>query len=125
MAGFSASNNLNLNPNTGLPYYNPNPSNNSLRNQYNVYNAGVKTNAEDYSGIMEGYRNLLANPNRASNQFTPYIPTQLGNPQQINPERINYAPSASVLSSIANLKGLADTGGYTEQGQQDIRARGI
>lgn len=36
-----------------------------------------------------------------------------------------YSQSGDTTSALAGLKDLADTGGYTEEGKRDIRARGI
>lgn len=126
MAG-SFAGNYNINPRTGLPYSGaPSPPPNAVDNQYKLYDAGVRTQASDYDNIMGGYRNILNNTSAgAPRAFTPYNPAQLGPATQIKPQTVAYNPSASVLDSIKNLKGLADTGGYTDQGIADLRARGI
>jgi len=77
-------------------------------NQNNLYGASVQQNAEDYDSIMGGYRNILNNPS---------------NPIQYNPYQ--YQASPEYTSATSRLSGLADTGGYSEQNKQDIRARGM
>jgi len=123
----------------------PTPASDPLTNQYKLYNSGVQQNAEDYSGIMQGYRNLTNNaqsqrsqpisaPNYTPQQVSPsqstYTPAQMQAPASITPQSYtaqNYAykPTADVSSSLAGLKDLSTTGGYSEQGIADLRARGI
>ncbi len=70
---------------------------------------------------------ILFNPTAAPTQ-TQFTPTAAGTPSTFNPSEVHitpYSEGADTTSAIANLKGLADTGGYTAQGQQDIRERGI
>lgn len=106
--------------------------NNPLTNQYNLYNSGVQQNAEDYGGIMQGYRNLLGTagggPNRQNQSYTPaQVQTQQYNysPPTVSPQTTPYRQSGDLTSAIGNMSGLAQSGGYTPEGIADIRARGI
>lgn len=80
--------------------------------QNQVYTAGVKQNAEDYSDIMGAYKNLIGSASNIAGQ-------------QYNPTIQPYQQSADVTSALGNLNELARTGGYDAQGIQDLRARGI
>lgn len=171
-------------------------SNNSLTNQYSLYNSGVAQNAQDYDTIMKGYGGLANSTSRPATMTAPsssaaqastsgYNPTQISNPNTYNPfsattktydpayysatqsqgpnasayrtssynpaqlgttptytsqqmqgpgtitpERYQaaqtpYVQSEASKNSIANLANLAETGGYSEQGIADLRARGV
>jgi hypothetical protein len=109
----------------------PKPSN-PLTTRYNLYNQGVKQQAEDYSGIMQGYKDLynkaLSTPQLQTPQaYTPgkYSANFMGAGQQYTPQNYNYSPTTQTSNSIANLGELAKTGGYSDQGIADLRARGI
>jgi len=84
-----------------------------LQNQYSLYNSGVAQNANDKDEIMSGFRSLLSNrlPMMQAGTYTP--------------QTYNYAPSADYKQAAGTLKELTDTGGYTQQGLNDIRERGI
>src|SRR6266850_355020 len=97
-----------------------------LTNQYNLYNAGVKTNTQDYDSIMEGYKRLFNSPSaNSASKFTPWTPQQLGAPTPYTAQRTNYNPSANTTASLANLKNLSETGGYSAEDISNLRARGI
>jgi len=121
MAGIQAQREVGINPN---PYALPPPAN-ALTNQYKLYNSGVQQNAEDYGGIMQGYKNLAASAGTNAN-LSGYKPTmmQTGG-TQFTPQTSPYKQSADLTSAIGNLRGLSETGGYTPEGIADIRARGI
>lgn len=89
------------------------PTNNMFGSP-STYSAAVNTQGSDYDKIMADYDNLLK-----SNQTTnkPYTP--------IAPSLTSYSASPDVTSSIANLSGLAATGGYSDSDVNDIRARDI
>lgn len=88
-----------------------------LQNQYGVYNAAVGTQAQDYDTLMNSYKKLF---DTASSQPNLVAPT--GGYQ---PAKVNYSPSSDVTSSLADLSGLAKTGGYSDADIADLRARGI
>lgn len=69
-----------------------------LTTQYNLYNTAVGQNAEDYSSIMKGYKDLLAR---------------------------SQSPTSDYTQSMGNLRELSKSGGYTPEGIAEIRARGV
>lgn len=87
-----------------------------LVNQYKLYDAGVQQNADDYTGLMSGYKDLLSKAN--SQQPTAAPATYI-------PQTTDYKQSGDLTNSISNLSGLAQDGGYTPAGIADIRERGI
>ncbi len=104
-----------------------------LSTQYNLYNQGVKQNAEDYSGIMQGYKDLYNKASSMPNLAAPsggYKPQtynfqSMGNPQLYQPATRDYQQSGDVTQAINNLSGLANNGGYSATGIADLRARGL
>lgn len=54
-----------------------------------------------------------------------YKPTQLGEPELYKPGQFDYKESPDLIDAIRNLKGLSESGGYTEAGIADLRERGI
>ncbi len=107
------------------------PANNSLTTQYNLYNQGVKQNAEDYSGIMQGYKDLyskaLSMPQlSAPSPITPqkYTAQSVG-AGQITPQDYRYNQSSQSAASLGELARLTASGGYSDQDITDLRARGI
>lgn len=85
----------------------------SLVNQYKVADAATTTQAADYDRIMQGYQDTFSNLNTPGSVGT-YNPT-------ISP----YTNTADYMSSINRLKGLAETGGYSDASIADLRERGI
>jgi hypothetical protein len=81
--------------------------------------AGASQQASDYDTIMKQYgdfvRNALQNPVTSTNVGT----------TNVTPQTANYSQSPDVTASLAGLKDLSATGGYTPQGIADIRARDI
>ena len=86
-----------------------------LENQYKLYNTGVEQQAEDYSGIMQGYKDLLAK----SQNVQPLTA------QTYTPNIAAYQPSVARTGAISNLGELSKTGGYSPEDIANIRARGI
>jgi len=74
------------------------------------YQNALEQAPADYTDIYKGYKNILNNPSQ--------INRILYNP-------ISYQEDPDVASSISNLGDLATTGGYSQQAQNDIRARGV
>lgn len=104
----------------------------AITNQYKLYNTGVQQNAEDYGGIMAGYRNILnnplgPNPQQPSRGYTPqqFTPERMSAPSPTQIETQTYQPSADVTGSLSQLSELSKTGGYDEAGKADLRSRGI
>lgn len=63
-----------------------------------LYGTATQQGAEDYSSIMQGYKDLIAKNNQPNSEYS---------------------------SAVTNLGDLAKTGGYSEGDKSDIRARGI
>lgn len=103
------------------------PKPNPLAAQYNLFNNGVNQNVDDYHKIMGGYNNLLDSNNNLSQQPNAprtYTPGQI-TAQTVTPQTYNYKQSQDSKDSIAGLKDLSTTGGYSAQGIADLRERGI
>lgn len=76
---------------------NPNGGGSSgLGANYDLYNKSVEQNAEDYSGIMQGYKDQLAS-----------------------------GPNSATTEALANIGGLAKSGGYSDGDIASLRERGI
>lgn len=70
---------------------------------FQLHNTAVQQQAGDYSGIMQGYQNLLnQGPSAASN-----------------------AAMGNLNSAVSNLQGLSTSGGLSDADAANIRARGI
>ena len=78
-----------------------------------TFSAATNTQASDYDKIMQGYSDLIKSSNDPSNLGT------------VTPNLSPYTQSADVTGSLANLSDLATTGGYSEEGIRDLRARGM
>lgn len=72
------------------------------------------------------------NPTNMSTLGSTYNPTQVNSSgvgsntfQGYTPGQSQYSQSGDVTRSLANLSGLSDTGGYSEQDKSDLRARGV
>lgn len=100
-----------------LPANQQGSPNSPVDNQYKLYNSAVGTQAEDYSGIMQGYKDLLSKVN-SQPQFN-------ASAAQITPQQYDYKPTQDVTQSLSNLNDLSQTGGYSQQGINDLRERGI
>src|SRR3990172_930870 len=81
------------------------PQNQVFQNQYQQA-SGEAMN--DYRDIMNQYR-----------QF------QATTPDRINAERLAYSRTPEVESALRGYQGFADTGGFSPQAIQDMRARGV
>jgi hypothetical protein len=79
-----------------------------------TFTAAANQQASDYDTIMKQYGDFVKNA--TTNPLTA---------QNVAPGNVNYKESADVAGSLANLKDLSATGGYTPQGIADIRARDI
>lgn len=76
-----------------------------------TFSTAVGTQAGDYDKIMDAYKQLGSR----QTTFNPLTP-------QLSP---GYSQSSDTASAIGSLKDLTDTGGYTQAGIADLRARGI
>jgi hypothetical protein len=83
------------------------------------FTAAANTQASDYDTIMQGYKDMMTK-NAQSPIFAGTVSYQ-----PIAAQTSNYQQSGDVTRSLANLSDLSTTGGYTEQGKADLRARGI
>ena len=88
------------------------PSNpNLLFGSPQSYSAAATQQAGDYDTIMDSYKQLGAR----QSTFNPLTP-------KLAPD---YSPSAATIAGTGALTDLANTGGYSEAGKSDLRARGI
>jgi len=94
-------------------YGNPTPPKDPIKSQYDLYNTAVEQQAGDYDSIMKAYKDFVGQ--QTSN------PTQ----GQYTPTTSPYVKTADVTKSLGDLSSLTDTGGYTPEGIQDLRARGM
>jgi hypothetical protein len=90
-----------------------------------AYPASVEQTGEDYSNIMQGYQNILNEPQdtRFGDLYSQY--QGLLNRSPITPERQTYSEDPNVSASLGILKDLATTGGLSEADIQNLRARGV
>lgn len=90
------------------------------------YPAGVEQQAKDYDELMGRFRNFADTaPQRNADIMGKFNELYSNAGKDYNPALINYSRDPDVAQSLASLKGLTDTGGYTEEGIADLRARGI
>lgn len=84
-----------------------------------TFTAAATQQAKDYDTIMQQYKDLAAkfSQNPLTTKPVSFSP--------IAPQTTTYAQSPDVTSSLASLKGLTDTGGYSAKDIQDIRERDI
>lgn len=82
-----------------------------LANIFKLYSSAVGRQAEDYGNIMGGYNEIL---NKTRNPAERY-----------RPEMYQYNRGPDLQKSIGNLEELSKTGGYSEEGIRDLRARGV
>lgn len=107
---------------------------------FDVYAGSLKQTGQDYDSLMGNYRDLLGtskanasspltfNPNTSNIQFnqqTAPINSSNISPNTINPSILNYAQSGDTTNALAIQNELAKTGGYSDAGIADLRARGI
>lgn len=99
-----------------------------------TFTAAANTQASDYDTIMAGYKNLAAasanNPitagvatNAQTSAPTPISAGPAATFNTITPQTTQYEQSGDVSNSLSDLSNLAATGGYTDAGIQEIRAR--
>lgn len=85
--------------------------NNSLRNQYRLYNSAVSQQGQDYGDIMQGYREMLNRIRGGGGTYTP--------------QTSQYSQSTDLTDAIAKQKELSETGGYSGSDIANLRERGI
>lgn len=109
----------------GQPYNSGQTPTNSAATPYALHNTAVEQQAGDYGNIMQGYKDLMGNlkADAGANRGT-YAP-QYASAQTANYQPATYQQSGDRTASIKNAAELARTGGYSEQGIADLRARGI
>lgn len=71
----------------------------------------------DYGGIMDRYKSYMDDPENFSFERV--------NGERIDPSTISYSRSPELASAMKGYQGFADNGGFDENAQRDIRARGI
>lgn len=89
-----------------------------------AYAASIPQQAEDYDSIMGGYRNVLNTSGTGLNDVANRYKTFL-NSSESEFQPAQYTQAAEWGESYGKLKALAENGGLDEQGQADLRARGI
>lgn len=89
----------------------------------NGYAAAVPTQAGNYDEIMQGYRDQLGRGNTSASRTDSRYDDALNRFGQ--PTDISYQEDPRVSGAFTNLQELAATGGLNEQGQADLRARGV
>lgn len=101
----------------GGTYYGPGgpgaqtPPSDPLTSSYNLYNKAVEQQAGDYGNIMKGYQDLLSKAGAFTSGYSP--------------QTAQYQQSPDLTDAISKLKGLSETGGYSDQDVQNLRERGI
>lgn len=109
MAGGAGTSFLQRNSRYGSPTPTATPGN----DQYKLYNTAVEQQAGDYDSIMAAYKNFIGTQGAAGQQGT------------YNPTTSPYQQTNDVTQSLAGLNELSRTGGYSDQGIADLRARGV
>src|SRR5580692_1507239 len=103
----------------GYSTWGTNVSPTNLFGNPSTFTAAANKQGSDYDTIMANYANVannaINNPITAGPSIAP-APTATTAP---------YTQSTDVTGSLANLSNLSKTGGYTDQGIADLRARGI
>jgi len=74
-----------------------------------------------YSPTPTTFAGMGAPPSLTTKSYNPATTTAAS----YNPESFKYSQSGDLTSAIANLKGLSETGGYSEGDKANITARGI
>lgn len=90
----------------------------------NVFPASIQQSGEDYDYLMKRYRDIVErgqDPNLSSlaSQYK-----TLGR-ERYQPTNLTYNRSKELQEALGGLGELSRTGGYTEEGIRDLRARGI
>lgn len=104
----------------------------------NPYESAITQGGEDYDEIMQRYRDFVAKPDGSAglkNQYQelanqrPNAPL-LGQFQNLanskyTPDKLSYNRTAELDTGFRNMRELSETGGYSPQGIQELRARGV
>lgn len=91
-----------------------NPMSNTMNNNYNRSSDSA---FNDYGDIMGRYRSFVDDPNNFSFDKV--------NGERIDPSTVGYSRSAELGSAMKGYQEFANTGGFDDAAQHDIRARGI
>lgn len=83
----------------------------------------------DYSGLMSQYQDLLGKADNPINMLAGQYQSLFNKPpssfQPITPALVDYKKTADTTSSLANLKDLSATGGYSGADIANLRERAI
>lgn len=90
-----------------------------------TFTAAANTQASDYDKIMAQYADLVKSFSANPAAPATIAPQAAVNYHPTTAQTTNYAQSGDVTSSLSDLKGLADTGGYSEADKANIRERDI
>lgn len=91
----------------------------------NTFTAAANTQASDYDKIMAQYADIARSSINNPISFNSIDTPSPINSNPLTPQLSQYSQSADVTKSLAGLKGLLDTGGYSDADKADIRARDI
>lgn len=93
------------------------------------YNRGAGANLDSYDQIMKNYQGMYNNPWGTNAEGGPASGPGGGGftPSTITPERVAWDPlfRGSIQDAISNYQNFAQTGGFSGQDIQDLRARAI
>lgn len=99
----------------------PRPPTGGIRS---VYDAAATTQAEDYDDIMRGYDDILKNSRSSSNNAKlNYVPINPIFNRQLQDSQ--YSRSGDLDTAITGLRGVSQTGGYSDADIGNIRERSI
>ena len=85
----------------------------------NTFSTAANQQAKDYDTIMGMYKNLAAK--QAQNPIT----AGRAEFNSVSPQTAPYQEDYRVKGSLSNLQDLSQTGGYSQSGIADLRARGV
>jgi hypothetical protein len=85
----------------------------------NSFTTAANQQAKDYDTIMQQYKDL-----GAQSQLNPIVAGK-ANFSPISPQIAPYQEDDRSKQAISNLQELSQTGGYSQQGIQDLRERGV
>ena len=102
----------------------------SLFGNPSTFTAAANTQGTDYDAIMKQYDDVIKN--MGTNPLVSGVAgvSKVGSPNPlafsaIAPQITPYKQSSNVTNSLASLKNLTDTGGYSEADKANLRERGI
>lgn len=125
-----------------LPGWQPPPQNKKPTNLFGnpaSFTGAADTQAADYDRIMADYNKIISgggniggSGNSTSNNQIKFSPIAPGNQIKFDPvkfnssqaETTNYQQSGDVTNSLSTLRGLSESGGYSDSDIANLRSRG-